>query len=124
MTRAFTIPGDGDEHEKRWWPQWTREYFPSYEAFWAARVVRLEIVGADAREPDPVITVASGRSWMAPVLIVKDCLSVLKCSNGRWEYVMFDTDAPGWDHLLLALAAGEADQRGRLYLCGGATTIW
>jgi hypothetical protein len=41
VTRAFTIPGDGDEHEKRWWPQWTREYFPSYEAFWAARIVPL-----------------------------------------------------------------------------------
>jgi hypothetical protein len=41
VTRAFTIPEDGDEHEKRWWPQWTREYFPSYETFWAVRIVPL-----------------------------------------------------------------------------------
>lgn len=41
MTRPFTISEDGDDREKRWWPQWTRDYFPSYEVFWAARVVPL-----------------------------------------------------------------------------------
>ncbi|MGH3084217.1 MAG: hypothetical protein ACRDNP_09195 [Gaiellaceae bacterium] len=37
----FTIAADGDEWEKRWWPQWTRAHFPSYEAFWLAHVVPL-----------------------------------------------------------------------------------
>jgi hypothetical protein len=25
--------------EKLWWPQWTEDHFPSYETFWAARIV-------------------------------------------------------------------------------------
>jgi hypothetical protein len=37
----FTIPTDGDEFERRWWPQWTSNHFPSYETFWVARVVPL-----------------------------------------------------------------------------------
>ncbi len=41
MPQAFTIEEDGDEFEKGWWPQWTRERFPSYEAFWVARIVPL-----------------------------------------------------------------------------------
>lgn len=39
MSRPFTIDTDGDEVEKAWWPQWTRDHFPSYEAFWVSRVV-------------------------------------------------------------------------------------
>ena len=31
----FRIETDGDEWEMRWWPQWTRDHFPSYEVFWA-----------------------------------------------------------------------------------------
>jgi hypothetical protein len=38
---AFTIEEDGDEPEMGWWPQWTKERFPSYEAFWVARIVPL-----------------------------------------------------------------------------------
>jgi hypothetical protein len=41
VTRPFTIDEDGDENEKMWWPQWTSDAFPSYEAFWAARIVPL-----------------------------------------------------------------------------------
>lgn len=41
MRDRFTIAMDGDENEMRWWPQWTRDHFPSYEAFWLARVVPL-----------------------------------------------------------------------------------
>lgn len=41
MTQPFTIPTDGDDEERNWWPQWTAHYFPSYEAFWVARVVPL-----------------------------------------------------------------------------------
>jgi hypothetical protein len=37
----FTIEADGDETEKRWWPQWTRDHFPSYEAFWVPHIVPL-----------------------------------------------------------------------------------
>jgi hypothetical protein len=39
--RPFTIEEDGDESEKRWWPQWTRDRFPSYEAYFVARIVPL-----------------------------------------------------------------------------------
>jgi hypothetical protein len=39
--RPFTIEEDGDETEKRWWPQWTRDRFPSYETFFVARIVPL-----------------------------------------------------------------------------------
>lgn len=39
--RQFTIADDGDEFEKQWWPQWTRDRFPSYEAFWVKRIVPL-----------------------------------------------------------------------------------
>jgi hypothetical protein len=39
--RPFTIEEDGDEWEKRWWPQWTRDSFPSYETFFVARIVPL-----------------------------------------------------------------------------------
>lgn len=41
MTGGFALAEDGDEFEKQWWPQWIRDRFPSYEAFWAARVVPL-----------------------------------------------------------------------------------
>lgn len=41
MTRPFTIAADGDEFERQWWPQWTRDRFPSYETFWGARIVPL-----------------------------------------------------------------------------------
>jgi hypothetical protein len=41
MSRPFTIADDGDEYEKRSWPQWTRHYFPSYQAFWVPRIVPL-----------------------------------------------------------------------------------
>jgi hypothetical protein len=41
VTGDFTISEDGDEFEKGWWPQWTREYFPSYEGFWVRRIVPL-----------------------------------------------------------------------------------
>jgi hypothetical protein len=37
----FTIETDGDETEKAWWPQWTRDHFPSYEAFWVSYIVPL-----------------------------------------------------------------------------------
>ncbi len=37
----FRIATDGDDFEKRWWPQWTSQAFPSYEAFWLARIVPL-----------------------------------------------------------------------------------
>jgi hypothetical protein len=41
VTYLFTIEADGDEFEKRWWPQWTRDHLPSYQDFWAARIVPL-----------------------------------------------------------------------------------
>jgi hypothetical protein len=41
VTDAFTIAADGDEFEKSWWPQWTRDHFPSYQAFWVPRIVPL-----------------------------------------------------------------------------------
>lgn len=41
MTHVFTIAADGDEFEKGWWPQWTRDHFPSYQAFWVPRIVPL-----------------------------------------------------------------------------------
>jgi hypothetical protein len=37
----FTIATDGDAHEQDWWPKWTRDNFPSYEAFWVSRIVPL-----------------------------------------------------------------------------------
>jgi len=39
VSQAFTIATDGDLIEQAWWPQWTRDHFPSYEAFWVSRVV-------------------------------------------------------------------------------------
>jgi hypothetical protein len=49
MTRPFTIATHGDEIEKHWWLQWTGDHFPSYETFWAARVVpvtnRVKVAG-------------------------------------------------------------------------------
>jgi hypothetical protein len=39
--RPFTIEEDGDETEKRWWPQWTRDRFPTYQTFFVARIVPL-----------------------------------------------------------------------------------
>lgn len=41
MTHPFTIAEDGDEFEKGWWPQWTRDRFPSYQAYWVPRIVPL-----------------------------------------------------------------------------------
>jgi hypothetical protein len=41
VPQRFTIPTDGDEPEKNWWLQWTRDHFPSYEAFWVERIVPL-----------------------------------------------------------------------------------
>jgi hypothetical protein len=41
VPHPFTIAADGDEFERRWWRQWTRGRFPSYEEFWLARVVTL-----------------------------------------------------------------------------------
>jgi hypothetical protein len=41
VTEPFTIPTDGDEPEQNWWPQWTRDHFPSYEVFWVERIVPL-----------------------------------------------------------------------------------
>jgi hypothetical protein len=41
VAEPFTIEADGDEPEKRWWPQWTRDHFPSYETFWVERIVPL-----------------------------------------------------------------------------------
>jgi len=37
----FTIATDGDQLEMNWWPQWTRDHFPSYEPFWVERIVPL-----------------------------------------------------------------------------------
>jgi hypothetical protein len=39
VARAFTIAEDGDYNEQRWWPQWTSDHFPSYQAFWVSRIV-------------------------------------------------------------------------------------
>jgi hypothetical protein len=52
----FTIESDGDEPEKAWWPQWTRDHFPSYETFWVERIVPLtyrtdRTKGGEVRHP-------------------------------------------------------------------------
>jgi hypothetical protein len=47
--RPFTIEEDGDETEKAWWPQWTRDHFPSYETFFVARIVPLTYRVKDRR---------------------------------------------------------------------------
>ncbi len=49
VERPFTIATDGDEFEMGWWPQWTHNDFPSYQAFWAARVVPLTYRVKDRR---------------------------------------------------------------------------
>jgi hypothetical protein len=47
--QPFTIAEDGDGFEKRWWPQWTSDSFPSYEVFWAARIAPLTYRVQDRR---------------------------------------------------------------------------
>src|SRR5829696_6968219 len=37
----FRIETDGDEGDMPWWPQWTRDHFPSYVMFWVERIVPL-----------------------------------------------------------------------------------
>jgi hypothetical protein len=41
VSRPFTIEHDGDELEKEQWRFWAQRRFPSYETFWAARIVPL-----------------------------------------------------------------------------------
>lgn len=50
MGRQFTIEADGDESETRWWPKWTRDHFPSYQTFWAARIAPLTYRIEDRQE--------------------------------------------------------------------------
>ena len=54
VARAFTIAEDGDYNEQRWWPQWTSDHFPSYQAFWVSRIV-------------PVIALVSTRTTADPL---------------------------------------------------------